>query len=50
METKWIAILCIGLAVAMFSPIIFMERGKSECRIEAIKAGMSADDIVKLCK
>lgn len=47
---KWIAILCVGLAVAMFSPLIFMERGKSECRIEAIKAQMPADDIIKLCK
>jgi hypothetical protein len=47
---KWIAICVVGVIVGMFSPLIFMERGKSECRIEAIKAGMPADDILKLCK
>ena len=47
---KWIAICVVGVIVGMFSPLIFMERGKSECRIEAIKAQMPADDIIKLCK
>ena len=47
---KWIAICVVGVTVGMFSPLIFMERGKSECRIEAIKAQMPADDIIKLCK
>jgi len=46
---KWLSICLIGLVVGMFSPIIFMERGKTECRIEAIKAQMPADDIIKLC-
>jgi len=47
---KWLSICLIGLVVGMFSPIIFMERGKAECKIEAIKAGMPADEIIKLCK
>ncbi len=50
METKWIVIMVVGLAVAMFTPMIFSERGKAECRVEDIKAGMPADDIIKLCK
>lgn len=47
---KWLSICLIGLVVGMFSPIIFMERGKAECKIEAIKSGMPADEILKLCK
>jgi hypothetical protein len=47
---KWVTILLMVVVVGMFSPVIFMERGKSECRIEAIKAQMPADDILKLCK
>jgi hypothetical protein len=47
---KWIAICVVGIVIGMFSPLIFMERGKAECRIEAIKAHMPADDIIKLCK
>jgi hypothetical protein len=43
--------MCIvGLVFGMFSPIIVAEHGKKECRIEAIKAQMPADDILKLCK
>jgi len=47
---KWVAILLIGLVVGMFSPIIVSEHTKGECKIEAIKAGMPADEIIKLCK
>ena len=47
---KWSTILIIGIVVGMFSPLIIMENGKKECRIEAIKAHVPADDIVKLCK
>ena len=47
---KWMTIFLMVLVVGMFSPVIFMERGKTECRIEAIKAQMPADDILKLCK
>ena len=47
---KWVAILLIGLVIGMFSPIIVSEHTKGECKIEAIKAGMPADEIIKLCK
>ncbi len=47
---KWVAILLMVLVVGMFSPMVVMENTKSTCKIEAIKAGMSADDIIKLCK
>jgi hypothetical protein len=46
---KWMSICLICFVFGMFSPVIFMERGKTECRVEAIKAQMSADDIIKLC-
>lgn len=46
---KWMCILLVGIVFGMFSPVIVMEYGKKECRIEAIKAKMPADDIIKLC-
>lgn len=49
MEAKWIAILAVGVATAMFAPLTFMEYGKSQCRIEAIKAGIEADKINLAC-
>ena len=47
---KWFVILLICLVFGMFSPVIVMEHNKGQCRTEAIKAGMPADDILKLCK
>jgi len=49
MEGKWIAVLAVGVATAMFAPLTIMEYSKSQCRIEAIKAHMPADDITKVC-
>lgn len=49
MDTKWMAILCVGIAVAMFAPLAIMEYGKSNCRIEAIRAGIDADKIKTAC-
>ena len=46
---KWYSILMIGIVFGMFSPVVMMEYGKKECRTEAIKAHMPADDIIKLC-
>jgi len=46
---KWMTIFLMVLVAGMFSPVIVMEHGKKECRIEAIKAQMTADDIIKLC-
>lgn len=47
---KWMCILLVGIVFGMFSPVVMMEYGKKECRIEAIKAQMPADEIIKLCK
>ena len=47
---KWLTIFLMVLVVGMFSPVIVSEHTKGECKIEAIKAGMPADDILKLCK
>ena len=49
METKWISICAIGVAAVLFAPLTFMEYGKSQCRIEAIKAHTPADDVAKVC-
>lgn len=46
---KWMSICLIFVVFGMFSPLIVTEQGKKECRIEAIKAHMPADDIIKLC-
>jgi hypothetical protein len=47
---KWATIFLMVLVVGMFSPVIVSENAKGNCKTEAIKAGMSADDILKLCK
>jgi hypothetical protein len=46
---KWVAIMCIGVTAAMFAPLSIMEYSKSQCRIEAIKAGVEADKINTAC-
>lgn len=49
METKWMAItLCIVFA-ATLAPVTVSEYQKSQCRIEAIKAGVEADKINQAC-
>lgn len=46
---KWSSIFLICLVLGMFSPVIVSEHSKGQCRAEAIKAQMPADDIIKLC-
>ena len=46
---KWTAIFLVGFCVAMFTPLGIMEYNKSQCRIEAIKAGVEADKINTAC-
>ena len=36
--------------IAAFGSLSYTEYVKKECRIEAIKAGKSVDDIEKICK
>lgn len=47
---KWFVILLIGTLFGMFTPVMVSEYQKGNCRTEAIKAQMPADDILKLCK
>jgi len=49
-DMKWVILLCaafIGLPVAGMA---WSEHQNSQCRLEAIKAQMPADDILKVCK
>ena len=47
---KWVSIMLICIVFGMFSPVIVSEYSKGQCKTEAIKAQMPADDILKLCK
>ena len=49
METKWMVILGISVMTILFSPVIVGEYQKSQCRIEAIRAGVEADKINTAC-
>jgi hypothetical protein len=47
---KWYYI-GIGLFLAvMAAGMAYEKHTQAECRVEAIKAGKSADDIVKICR
>jgi len=50
MEMKWAMIAISIFFGAMFVAIGVEEYQKSQCRIAAIQAKMSADDIAKVCK
>jgi len=49
MTDKWIVTLVLGFILVSLSPLAIMEYGKSNCRIEAIKAGVEADKINVAC-
>lgn len=49
MEAKWMSILCIGVAAAMFTPLGIMEYSKSQCQIEGIRAGLTDTVINNIC-
>ena len=49
MSDKWIVTVFLGFIVIMFSPLVIMEYGNNQCRIEAIKAGVEADKIKTAC-
>ena len=46
---KWTAICTIGVIAVLFGPIGISEYQKTQCRIEAIKAGVEADKINMAC-
>lgn len=49
MEIKWIAIMSMVMFLGMFVGIGYSEYAKKECRIEAIKAGVDAEQIKNIC-
>jgi hypothetical protein len=49
MSDKWIVGMFMGFIVVMFSPLVIIEYGNNQCRIEAIKAGVEADKIKTAC-
>jgi hypothetical protein len=46
---KWMSIMIAIVFTAMFTPLAVQEYGNSQCRIEAIKAGVEADKIKLAC-
>lgn len=49
MEVKWIMIMAMVSFAAMFAAIGIGEYSKSQCQIEGIRAGLTAEAIVKTC-
>ena len=50
MESKWIVILIVSWLVIIFGSLAYSDHVNSQCKVAAIAQGMSADNIVKLCK
>ena len=50
MEVKWVMIAMIVLFGSVFASMGFNSYQVNQCRVVSVQAGMSADDIVKLCK
>ena len=46
---KWIAIMVIVMFGGMFAGLAFNDYHESQCRIEAIKAGIEVDKINRAC-
>ena len=46
---KWTVIIMLGLMTVFFTPITIDAYQSKQCRIEAIKAGVSADQINTAC-
>ena len=47
---RWYAIAMIAFVISMFSSLIIEAYMTGQCKIEALKAGKSAEDIAKICK
>ena len=50
MEIKWVMIAMAVLFGGLFASMGFNSYQVNQCRIASVQAGMSADNIVKLCK
>ncbi len=49
-DMKWVVILMVAFIGIPMVGMALSEYQNSQCRLEAIKAQMSADDIGKVCK
>ena len=50
MSAKWYYIGMSAFFIAMAVSMAYDSYSKTQCRIESVKAGKSADDIQKICK
>jgi hypothetical protein len=49
-DMKWYAIVMMAIISIPMAGLALKEYQTSQCRIEAIKAGMEADKIAQVCK
>jgi len=49
MDSKWLTICIVGTVIALFAPLGIMEYSKSQCKVEGIRAGKTADEINNIC-
>lgn len=49
MDTKWFAIMVVGMFLAIFGSDAVTEYSRSQCRIEAIKALRDTAQIKQIC-
>lgn len=47
---KWYAVAMIAFVLAMFGSLAIESYQKQQCRIAAVQAGKTAEDIEKICK
>jgi len=47
-DMKWVAILMMACCMPLFG-LALSDYHRSQCRLEAIKAHMPADDVTKVC-
>lgn len=48
-DMKWVVILVVAVIGVPLLGMGWSEHQQSQCRLEAIKASMPADDITKVC-
>ena len=48
-DMKWVVLLCVAFIGVPLLGMGWSEHQQSQCRLEAIKAQMPADDIAKVC-
>ncbi len=49
-DMKWVVLLCVAFIGLPVAGMAWSEHQNSQCRLEAIKAQMPADEILKVCQ